>query len=52
MEGLVVFYLELGGDKFDIVETKQGIHFVRFHLADKITSLKWNLVIIYGAAQP
>jgi hypothetical protein len=38
-------------DKFDILETEQGLHFVRFYLANKIMNLKWNLVIIYGASQ-
>jgi exonuclease III len=38
-------------EKFDVLEVEQGLHFVRFYLADKITNFRWNLVIIYGAAQ-
>lgn len=36
---------------FDIVEQQNGDHFVRLLLYDKTNDSRWNLVVVYGAAQ-
>jgi hypothetical protein len=37
-------------DKFDVGEIEHGLHFIRFHLTDKVLRFQRNLVIIYGVA--
>ena len=36
---------------FDVHEHQSSDHFVRILLTDKILKFRWNLVIVYGAAQ-
>jgi hypothetical protein len=38
-------------EKLEIVEWEHGKHFVRCLLSNKHDAFKWDLVIIYGAAQ-
>lgn len=36
---------------FEIVEQQNEDHFVRLLLFDKICETRWNLIVVYGAAQ-
>jgi hypothetical protein len=39
-------------DTFDVMGTNEGEYFVQVTLFDKKKEFAWNLVVVYGDAQP
>lgn len=42
----------INNDVFEVLETEIGDYFVRVLVYDKIAKFRWNLITVYGDAQP